>query len=60
MEVVDPFVEEFDHNVYEVANDADLLVLGVNHRQFRNIKFEVLSKIVKSAILLDTSNYYKR
>ena len=41
-----------------VANEADLLILGVNHKQFSNISFDVLKKVMKKPILLDTRNFY--
>ncbi|HEX9060351.1 MAG TPA: nucleotide sugar dehydrogenase [Clostridia bacterium] len=60
VEIVDPYVKEFNKNIYEVSNNADIIILGVHHKQFRNLNFEVLGKIMKRLILLDTRNYYDR
>lgn len=60
VEVVDPFVKQYNKNIYEAANNADLTILGVNHRQFKNISFDVLAKIVNNKTLLDTRNFYDR
>lgn len=60
VEIVDPYVREFNKNIYEVSNNADIIILGVHHKQFRNLNFEVLGKIMKQLILLDTRNYYDR
>jgi len=60
VEVVDPYIEKYDSNVYEVSNDADLIVLGVNHKQFKNLNFDVLAKIVKTKKILDTRNLFDK
>jgi UDP-N-acetyl-D-mannosaminuronic acid dehydrogenase len=55
--VVDPHVKQYNVNIYEASNDADMVVLGVNHKQFKNISFEVLSKVMRGNKFLDTRNF---
>lgn len=58
--IVDPFIKKYNNNVYEVCNDADLVILGVNHKQFSTIDFQVLSKVVKNKLFLDTRNFFNK
>ncbi len=60
VEIVDPFIEQYNKNIYEASNNADLVVLGVNHRHFKTINFDVLSKVVDRKILFDTRNFFSR
>ncbi|MCX7748526.1 MAG: nucleotide sugar dehydrogenase [Clostridia bacterium] len=60
VQIVDPFIEEFDKNIYEVSNDADLIILGVHHKKFKDVSFEVLAKIMKKPVLLDTRNFFNK
>lgn len=56
--IVDPYISRFSSNVYEACNNADLIILGVNHKQFRQLNFEVISKIVNQRKLIDTRNFF--
>lgn len=58
--IVDPFIEQYNKNVYEVCNNADLVILGVNHKQFSSIDFSVLAKLVNNKLILDTRNFYDK
>ena len=51
--LVDPYIEDYNKNVYEAANNADLIILGVNHRQFKSLNFDVLGKVMRKQIILD-------
>ncbi len=57
-EIVDPYVKKYNKNIYECANNSDLVILAVNHKQFTNISFQVLSKIMKGNKILDTRNFF--
>ncbi|MFZ5989352.1 MAG: nucleotide sugar dehydrogenase [Bacillota bacterium] len=56
--IIDPYIKEYDTNIYEGCNNADLVVLGVNHKQFDHINFDVLSKVVRQKKIVDTRNYF--
>jgi UDP-N-acetyl-D-mannosaminuronic acid dehydrogenase len=61
--VVDPYVKEFRYkveNVAEAANDSDLLVLAVNHKNFKELDFDTLDKKMRNQIILDTRNYFNK
>ena len=58
--IVDPIIEVYNKNVYEVCNEADIVILGVNHTQFSSIDFSVLSKVVNNKLLLDTRNFFNK
>lgn len=58
--VCDPFVKEM-HNVLEdpleAAQDSDLLILAVNHKQFKDISFSGIAKRMRTKNLFDTRNF---
>ncbi|PKM48967.1 MAG: UDP-N-acetyl-D-mannosamine dehydrogenase [Firmicutes bacterium HGW-Firmicutes-7] len=61
--VVDPCVKEFRYkveNVAEAAKDSNLLVLAVNHKDFKEIDFDNLAKKMRNKIVLDTRNYFDK
>ena len=61
--VVDPCVKEFRYkveNVAEAAKDSDLLVLAVNHKDFKELDFDTLAKKMRNRIILDTRNYFNK
>jgi UDP-N-acetyl-D-mannosaminuronic acid dehydrogenase len=60
VDIVDPYIEQYDQNIYEACNNADLIILGVNHKKFSSIDFSVLSKVVNNKLLLDTRNFYNK
>lgn len=60
IEIIDPFIDEYNNDLYEVSENADLIVLGVNHTQFKIIDFAKLGKVVNNKILLDTRNFFNR
>ena len=57
----DPFVagrrEDILADLSEAAKDADLLVLGVNHSQYRQLDFTALAGIVRNKNFFDTRNF---
>ena len=61
--VVDPYVKEFKYKVetiLEAAKDSDLIVLAVNHKEFKELDFYNLAKKMRNKIVLDTRNYFDR
>lgn len=58
--LVDPYIEDYNKNVYEAAYNADLIILGVNHKQFKSLNFDVLGKVMRRQIILDTRQFYDR
>jgi len=61
--VVDPYVKEFRYkveNVAEAANNSDLLVLAVNHKDFKDLDFDLIAKNMQNKIILDTRNYFDK
>ena len=41
----------------EAVKDADLIILGVNHKVYKDLDFEALAKLVRTKNLLDTRNF---
>lgn len=58
--VVDPYVKNFEFLVNDIltaSKGSDLLLLGVNHSEFRNINFNAVSKAMRNRNILDTRNF---
>ena len=61
--VVDPYVKEFRYkveNVTEAAKDSDLILLAVNHKDFKKLDFDNFRKNMRNNIILDTRNYFNK
>ncbi len=61
--VVDAYVKEFRYkveNVAEAADNSDLIVLAVNHKDFKELDFEALTKKMRNKFILDTRNYFDK
>jgi UDP-N-acetyl-D-mannosaminuronic acid dehydrogenase len=58
----DPFVggREGLPSYEDAVKDADLVVLGVNHAQYKELDFEALGKLVKHKLFFDTRNFCSR
>lgn len=56
----DPFATNYQGDVYEAAAQSDLLVLGVNHKQYRALDLPRLAKLMRRPRLLDTRNFFRR
>lgn len=54
------FKEYMVNSVEEAAENADILILGVNHREYENLDFEKLSKLMKFKHIYDTRNFLDR
>lgn len=58
--IVDPYVSISDYKTEDVlsgAAESDLIILAVNHKEFADINFEDVSKVMRNRNLLDTRNY---
>ena len=58
--IVDPFVAEYNVELYTAAQDADLVVLGVHHNKFKEIDLARLAEATKNAVWLDTRNFFTK
>jgi UDP-N-acetyl-D-mannosaminuronic acid dehydrogenase len=61
--VVDPYVKEFRYkveNVTEAAKDSDLILLTVNHKDFKELDFDTLAKKMRNKVILDTRNHFNK
>ncbi len=58
--VVDPFVERYNIDLYRAAEGSDLIILGVHHKQFEDIDFKRLAKLVRDLKIFDTRNFLNR
>lgn len=58
--IVDPFVAEYNVDLYTATQDADLVVLGVHHSKFKEIDLARLAEATKNAVWLDTRNFFTK
>ena len=56
----DPFATGYQGDLYQAAAGSDLVVLGVNHDQYRQIDLSRLAKVMRTPRLLDTRNFVPR
>ncbi len=57
VEIYDPHVTHYAGSLMEKAADADLLVLAVNHTEFKELPLVELGKTMKQKIIFDTRNF---
>ncbi len=56
--IYDPLVKEYSNkSLYDIAKDADALVLMVGHDVFKNINYKKLYKIMRNKIIVDGRNF---
>ena len=57
----DPFVagrrDDITGDLLSACSGSDLIILGVNHSEYRSIDFEALAKVVRTANFFDTRNF---
>lgn len=61
--VCDPHAAEKVANnfeMYDACKDSDIVVLGVNHDQFKNVDFNKMADNMKNKVILDTRNFWNR
>lgn len=47
-------------DVYEAARNSSMVVLAVNHKEFKDIDFDRLKSLMAGDIVLDTRNYFDK
>lgn len=63
VKVCDPHAKEQIENnfdIYEATENSSLLILGVNHDEFKNIDFSKIANNLKDKNILDTRNFFDR
>ena len=63
VKVCDPHAAEKVANnfeMYDACKDSDIVVLGVNHDQFRNVDFNKMAENMNNKVILDTRNFWNR
>lgn len=63
VKVCDPHAKEQIKNnfdIYEATQNSSLLILGVNHDEFKNMDFSKIAKNLKDKNILDTRNFFDR
>ncbi len=61
--ICDPHAKDQIENnmdIYEALKDASIMVLGVNHDEFKNIDFSKVYTLLKDKNILDTRNFFDR
>ncbi len=61
LRVYDPFVTKHQYlceTIEEAVKDSDLLILGVNHKQFDSVDFDDIYRLMRQPNILDTRNYW--
>ena len=59
--VCDPHASEKleeSYGMYDAAQNADIVVLGVNHKEFEAIDFGKLASVMRGKAVLDTRNFW--
>ena len=61
--VYDPHVKSYKYqarNLIEAAEDSDLIVLAVNHDEFKYLPLDDMGNVMRNKILFDTRNFFNR
>lgn len=61
--VVDPYVGEYrylEKDLLKACSRSDLILLGVNHNEFKNLPYIEIKRQMKNLYILDTRNYLDR
>ncbi|NLD50572.1 MAG: nucleotide sugar dehydrogenase [Clostridiaceae bacterium] len=61
--IVDPFVHNHKYIKKDLINaceGSDLVLLAVNHKDFGNIQFNKVSKVMRTKNILDTRNFFDK
>ncbi len=57
----DPLVEKFKGNLDEVLKNAEIVIIGINHSEYRNLSLDYIRKLVKKDCLIcDIWNVFKQ
>ena len=55
--ISDPLVPEYNADPYEAANGASLILLGVNHSDYKSLDLKALAVAMAAPVVLDTRNF---
>lgn len=61
--IVDPYVKGFPgqvNDIVEASADSDLILLGVNHKEFKNIDWAKAAGVMRNRNILDTRNFFDK
>ena len=58
LELVDIDKITFVPSAYETVNDADAMILATEWNEYRQVDFDVISKLMKGDLIVDTWNIY--
>lgn len=59
--IVDPYVKSYKYkqeNLFKAADNSDLIVLAVNHNEFKTLPLDDIGRHMRNRNLLDTRNFY--
>lgn len=57
----DPLVEKFKGNLDEVLKDAEIVIIGINHSEYKNLSLDKVKKLVKkNCLICDIWNVFKQ
>lgn len=61
--IYDPYVKNHKYqakNVYSALENSDLLLLGVNHNDFKDLPFDDISRVMRNKNVYDTRNFFDK
>lgn len=61
--IVDPYVKEYKYlekDIEKACEGSDLILLGVNHKQFKELPLDNIKKVMRGNIIFDTRSYLDR
>lgn len=61
--IVDPFVKNHKYikkDLIDACEGSDLVLLAVNHKDFGNIQFNKVSKVMRTKNIMDTRNFFDK
>ena len=61
--IFDPYVDNTEHivgNIIDACADSDMLVLAVNHSQFKELDFKGIYGVMNSKNIFDCRNYFSK
>lgn len=63
VKVCDPHAAEKvenNYDIYDACDSTDIVVLGVNHDQFKTVNFSKMAERMENKVILDTRNFWDR
>jgi UDP-N-acetyl-D-mannosaminuronic acid dehydrogenase len=55
--IVDPYIEIYKKEIYNICEGADIIILGVGHKEFETLDWSKISKVVRSKTIFDTRDF---